>query len=201
MKNDPYLVPPQSTHLSIFVLLLNLLPFDPCVKDYPHSVPEVDLSIVPSRLRKVVLPPPDGPRMITNYPRFIAPSRALPRSVMSCSATTLASPSSSYTFPRPSHSITPPPPFSISRNLSSRRKKSDLLTASTQLYVRDYPRWRRSQAATVASIPCPVAFPAVPSSLTRPPVVFQTAILTIASTPPSNYNIAHSLSWIEPIKY
>lgn len=29
--------------------------------------------MVPNKLRKVVLPPPDGPLIITNYPLFIAP--------------------------------------------------------------------------------------------------------------------------------
>jgi hypothetical protein len=39
-----------------------------------QRLPFVGLSIVPKRFKKVVFPPPDGPRMITNYPFLMAPS-------------------------------------------------------------------------------------------------------------------------------
>lgn len=127
-------------------------------------------SIVPSRLRKVVLPPPEGPRMITNYPRFIAPSLPSPRRVMSCSATTISSPYSSYTFPRPSHSITPRP--SISRNFSSLRKNRPRFTSLSHAYTADCRPCRRSQGVLPAATPCPVSTALVHASpVPRPPTL------------------------------
>lgn len=61
--------------------------------------------MVPSKLRKVVLPPPEGPLMITNYPLLIPPLISLPLRVIFFSATTSSSPSSLYTLPRFSHSM------------------------------------------------------------------------------------------------
>jgi hypothetical protein len=34
-------------------------------------IPSLAKSIVPTKLRNVVFPPPDGPLIITNYPFFI----------------------------------------------------------------------------------------------------------------------------------
>jgi len=59
-----------------------------------HKVPFVDLSIVPSTFKKVVLPPPEGPLIMTNYPLLIAPSADIPSKVIFLRATTLSSPSS-----------------------------------------------------------------------------------------------------------
>jgi len=45
--------------------------------------------MVPIKFKKVVFPPPEGPRMITNSPRLIAPYLLSPLSVIFLSATTL----------------------------------------------------------------------------------------------------------------
>ena len=57
-----------------------------------HKKPPDVLSIVPTKLRKVVFPPPEGPRIITNSPRFMAPSVDGPFRVIFLSATTSSSP-------------------------------------------------------------------------------------------------------------
>lgn len=56
------------------------------------SNPWVDESIVPNRFRNVVLPPPDGPLMMTNYPSLIPPYLSLPSNVTLFNATTRFSP-------------------------------------------------------------------------------------------------------------
>jgi len=48
----------------------------------------VGLSIVPKRFKNVVLPPPEGPLMTTNYPFLTAPSLPSPFKVILRKATT-----------------------------------------------------------------------------------------------------------------
>ena len=62
-------------------------------------------SMVPTMLRKVVLPPPDGPLMMTNSPLLTAPYSSSPERVMFLSARTGCYFLSLYSLARDSHSM------------------------------------------------------------------------------------------------
>jgi hypothetical protein len=89
LKYYSYFVPAEFAYIRIFVCLIDPIVVDYCIEIKIQRLPLVGLSIVPIRLRKVVFPPPDGPRMIANSPLFMAPSYEGPFKVIFFKATTL----------------------------------------------------------------------------------------------------------------
>lgn len=66
LEHNPNFLKPQFAEEFVRALSVDGFVLNFCVASNILTVPVVATSMVPIRLRKVVLPPPEGPRMTTN---------------------------------------------------------------------------------------------------------------------------------------